>query len=209
VLRSFADPRIKIHPNERNRGHVYSFSRVLSLAANELIVMADQDDIWIPGRLERMRQALASSGNLLLSSNSAFIDAAGRPTHYDCEGVRSELSKRHVANIVSIFVGRRRYYGCAMAMHRRLNDIVLPMPAYVESHDLWIAMAANMARSNLHLEENTLLRRLHGHNASVLSRPLSAKLWSRAIFLISFFDIAVRLARNALRALRGPGITTQ
>jgi len=209
MLRQFADPRIVVYPNDRNRGHVYSFSRVLSLARNDLIVMTDQDDIWIEGRLERMKRALLDSGRLLVSSNSAFIDSTGQPTGYDCEGVRAELSARHVANIVSIFVGRRRYYGCAMAMHRRLNDLILPMPAYVESHDLWIAVAANMAGSNLHMEENTLLRRLHGHNASVLKRPLRAKLWSRVIFLLSFIDIAARIARNALRPPRATHTTTR
>ena len=202
VLRSFGDARIRVHSNERNLGHVQTFARALSEARGELLFMSDQDDIWIDGRVGRMRRALVDSGSLLLSSNSAFIDSAGQPAHYQCEGVRDELSASHVANIVGIFLGRKCYYGCAMAMRRELRDLILPMPSYVESHDLWIAIAANVARSNLHLQENTLLRRLHSHNASVLSRPLAFKLWSRAVFLLSFIHIAIRMARNAFRSAR-------
>ena len=80
-----------------------------------------------------------------------------------------------------------------MALREELRDIILPIPTYVESHDLWIAMAANMAGNNQHLERITLLRRIHGNNASVISRPFIQKLWSRVIFVRSFIEIASRM----------------
>jgi glycosyltransferase involved in cell wall biosynthesis len=195
AVRSFADPRIKIFENERNAGHVASFSRALSLARHDTLIMADQDDIWLPARVERMAQALAKPGNLVLSSNSEFMDSSGAPIEYDCEGVTSASSTDFAGNIRSIFTGRRRYYGCAMAVRREFCKVLLPIPAYVESHDLWIAMAGNMARANVHIDESTLLRRVHGNNASIVSRPLAKKLWSRVIFAVSFMDLWLRIRR--------------
>lgn len=194
VLRGYTDPRIRVHRNERNLGHVQSFGRVLSLARHDLLFMADQDDVWLPDRVRRMHAALLGPRAWVVSSNSQYMDSAGRPTAFDAEGVKAADSTRHLANILSIFTGRRRYYGCAMALRREILPAVLPMPDFVESHDLWIAMAGNAARANVHLEADTLKRRVHGSNASIVSRPLRQKLWSRVVFLQSLVVLLLRLA---------------
>jgi glycosyltransferase involved in cell wall biosynthesis len=195
MVRSFADPRIKIFENERNAGHVASFSRALSLGRNETLIMADQDDVWLPARVALMAETLAKPGNLVLSSNSDFMDSKGAPVAYDCEGVSAASSTDFAGNIWSIFTGRRRYYGCAMAVRREFCKVLLPIPDYVESHDLWIAMAGNMARANVHVDQSTLVRRVHGNNASIVSRPLAKKLWSRVIFAVSYMNLWLRIRR--------------
>ena len=193
VIASFADPRIKVFINECNRSHVYSFSRALSLAQNDIVIMSDQDDIWLPDRAILMSRALAQSHSMVLSSNSKFMYEDNAAMEYECQGVQARNSSKYVNNVISIFVGQRRYYGCAMAMKREILKIVLPIPNYVESHDLWIAMAGNIAGSNLHVDEYTLVRRVHGSNASILNRPMRKKLWSRIIFLRSLVDITIRI----------------
>jgi glycosyltransferase involved in cell wall biosynthesis len=195
VVRAFADARIKIVENGRNAGHVASFSRALSLARNDTLIMADQDDIWLPERVRLMVAALARPGMLALASNSEFMHSSGARMQYDCEGVTAASSGQHGANIWSIFTGRRRYYGCAMALRREFCKVVLPIPAYVESHDLWIAMAGNIARANVHLDQATLVRRVHGNNASIVRRPFLRKVWSRVIFTVSYLDLWLRLRR--------------
>ena len=80
-----------------------------------------------------------------------------------------------------------------MAFQKKLCEVVMPFPDYVESHDLWIAMAANMLKSNAHLEDIILKRRIHGKNASVLQRKLSEKLYSRWIFVKSYVTLFWRI----------------
>jgi glycosyltransferase involved in cell wall biosynthesis len=198
VLEEFGDARILVHRNAHNIGHVQSFARALSLARHDILFMSDQDDIWLPGRVAAMVSALDRSGARLVTGNSRFIDRDGRPAAFDCEGVSAARSARHASNILDIFAGRRNYYGCAMALRRELMPLVLPMPSFVESHDLWIAMAANVARANVHIDEETLARRVHGNNASVVSRPLALKLASRGVFLLSLFVLVNRLAFQRL-----------
>lgn len=192
LVRAIDDKRIKIFENEVNRGHVYSFGHVVGLASNDMIFMADQDDIWIDGRIELMKQALLKSNKLLVSTNSDFIDSNGNAIDFSLDGVSSEASEKHFRNIMDIFIGKTNYVGCAMAFRKELRDLILPMPSYVESHDLWIAMGANIIKSNLHLDEPTLYRRIHGENASIISRPLGPKLWSRVIFSISMIQLYYR-----------------
>ena len=200
-LEGLGDPRIRVHRNEANLGHVQSFAKAIGLARQPYILMADQDDVWIEGRARAMRDVL-TGGAALVSTNSEFIDAQGRsipPLH---TGLAADDSQHHVANILRIFAGRAFYYGCAMGLREELRDIVLPIPRYVESHDLWIAMAANAIRSNTHLECATLRRRVHGNNVSVVSRPLSKKLRSRIIFLVSLLHIGQRLLTRRARLRR-------
>jgi len=197
-LESLGDPRIRIHRNKVNLGHVQSFAKVIGLASQPYILMADQDDIWIEGRARTMRDALAR-GVALVSTNSEFIDGQGRsiaPLH---PGLAADHSQRYAGNILRIFAGRAFYYGCQMGLREELRDIVLPIPRYVESHDLWIAMAANVVGSNTHLECATLCRRVHGNNVSVVSRPLAKKLWSRIILLLSLLHIGQRLLMRGRR----------
>lgn len=195
ILETYRRPCIRVHRNTRNLGHVQSFSRALSLARRNLLVMADQDDVWLPGRLTAIHASLREQQAWVVSSNSRYVDSTLRPIHFDADRLSAADSTRHVYNIVGIFTGRRSYYGCAMALRREILPAVLPIPEFVESHDLWIAMAGNAARANLHLEEETLLRRIHGDNASVLRRPLRRKLWSRVVFLLSLVVLLARLAR--------------
>jgi hypothetical protein len=105
-----------------------------------------------------------------------------------------EWRRSYLRNIVDIFVGRTNYFGCAMAFTQEFNRQVLPIPAFVESHDLWIALAANARGSNVHLDDVTLRKRQHGNNATstVSRRALYQKLWSRVVFVQSLLAIAYR-----------------
>ncbi len=201
VLRAIGDARVTVHTNPRNLGHVQTFARAMALAKNEVIFLADQDDVWLPDRLQHMLDALDVSGALVVASNFACIDREGRPTAFPCHRLRAADSTRHLANLAGIFAGRRGYFGCAMALRRGILKVALPIPAFVESHDLWLAQIANLARANVHLESNTLTRRIHGANATDLSRPLWRKLWSRVGYGRSLLLLTWRLTR------RGAGLS--
>lgn len=201
VIRGIGDARISLHANDRNRGEVHSFSRAVSLARNDFIFLADQDDVWMPGRAELMTRKLAESGRWVVTSNLEWVDTVETPIVVPYDGVTATSSMKHLRNIADIFIGRTNYFGCAMAMRREIVPLVAPIPEFVESHDLWIALASNLARSNLHIDEATLLKRKHGKNATstVSTRSLHRKLWSRAIFALSLVVLAGRLRRVPAR----------
>ena len=194
-LRSLRDPRIRIFENEENQGVNRSFERAISLSTREYVLLADQDDEWIEGRADLLVSALEGSGSLVVSSNTEFMDREGQPIVHSDVRLSGSDSNRFAKNILAIFWGSAPYYGCAMGFRREAKGLILPFPRFIESHDLWIALASNMARSNLHVEGSTLRRRIHGANASVVRRNLPAKVWSRFVFCESIAVLLPRVLR--------------
>ncbi len=191
-IESINDSRIKIFKNDTNKGHVFTFGRAISLTKNDIIFMSDQDDIWLKDRASILINELIKSNSLLVSSNTNFINSQGEIIDHVIDGVKSKNSTKNLRNIIDIFIGKENYYGCAMAFKKELKELILPIPIYVESHDLWIATAANLVRSNTHCDEFTLSRRVHTNNASIVKRPFLLKLWSRVIFTRSVFQLKFR-----------------
>lgn len=199
VVRGLDDPRIALYINDRNRGEVYSFGRAISRARNAFIFLSDQDDLWIPDRALLMQHCLVESGASVVSSNFHWMDSDEHPIDVRYDGVRSRDSTRHFKNVLDIFLGKTNYFGCAMAFRRTFASVVVPIPSFVESHDLWIALASNLAGSNVHLDAETLRKRKHDNNATstVSHRRLSRKLRSRWIFALSVVVLLGRYLRTS------------
>jgi glycosyltransferase involved in cell wall biosynthesis len=78
VVRSFADPRIRLLRNEQNLGLTCSLNVGLREARGEFIVRQDADDLSVPQRLERQVGFLASVPKVpLLGSQARLIDGVG------------------------------------------------------------------------------------------------------------------------------------
>jgi len=177
VIEALGDSRIRVIRQESNRGYVRTFESALAAAAGDVLLLADQDDEWIPGRRP----------------------LTGRPWRlgplHGGGSLRNELR---------LLAGDAPYYGCAMAVRRDLRDTVLPFPAFLtESHDLWIATVANTSRSMSHVTEPVLRRRLHGGNASAPKpRGVLKALGSRWMLLRAWNEAAKRTRRRGGSAVR-------
>jgi glycosyltransferase involved in cell wall biosynthesis len=197
TIARIGDRRIGVHINDRNRGEVFSFDRAMMLAKNDFLFLSDQDDVWVPGRVTLMRQRLVDSGASVVASNFRWVTAAEVPIDVPYAGVAAHDSRRHFGNIVDIFLGKTNYFGCAMALRREFVPMVLPIPSFVESHDLWIALASNFVGSNVHIDDSTLLKRKHDQNvtSTVSARSLYRKLKSRIVFVTSLAVLFTRRSK--------------
>ncbi|SNV42436.1 Chondroitin polymerase [Chryseobacterium taklimakanense] len=195
IIKSFSDEKIKSFTNEKNLGHVKTFERIISLCRNELIFMCDQDDIWSSNKVEIFKKHFFEEDALLISDNSHYINKYGNRIEFKMCEISTLDSKNFSKNILDIYLGRAGYYGCGMAFRKELKDVIMPIADYVESHDLWIAMAANLLHSNLHIDERTHFRRIHGENDSLKSRKLLKKINSRIIFIKSQIELQKRISK--------------
>ena len=194
MLTGYDDSRINISRNDRNFGVNETFARAISRATGEIIFLSDQDDVWIPGRRMYMQEPFDKQGVNVVASNFQLIDKEGVQIE---GGMAADLrpgdDHRPWKNIAEIFMGSKNYYGCAMAFRTTFRGLVLPYPRKMECHDIWIAMIANLQGSVVHLEQQTLLHRVHGSNASIIKRPVHLKFLARAYLLFQLLSARRRL----------------
>lgn len=194
LIKEYNDSRIKVYINESNCGVNKSFEKAIALAKGDYIFCADQDDIWVEGRFEAFCKQLEKY--YLVSGNTVAIDGEDKKIDFYLGKLYTKDSGSYKKNIIRIFMGKAYYYGCAMAFRNELRRYILPFPNDVESHDLYIAMAANLLHSNYHMEDIVLQRRIHGNNASVVKRRLFEKINSRKIFINDYRILRERIGHH-------------
>lgn len=160
---------IVANPEGRNIGATRSFELLLNSSRADHIMFADQDDCWLPRKVElteaRMRAVEQEHPGrpALVFTSLTVVDAELHPTGqtffslygYDFPFAMS-FNNICVNNCVT---------GCTMMINRAARATVLPFGAHAPVHDWWIA--ARVARTGVLsvIEQPTLLYRTHGDNA--------------------------------------------
>lgn len=199
MIRAVGDPRVRVLESDQNAGYVRAFERALTQARGDYLLLCDQDDVWRPGRVAAMVEALADAH--VVAANLGTLGGEPRirgPYGQEDWHLRAAHSRRHRGNIVGVLIGNRPYYGSAMGLRREALTRVLPFPAFlVESHDLWIALYGNLARSITHLELRVTDRRLHTSNASTAApRAHTTVVRSRILLVRSLRELRRRVRRD-------------
>lgn len=202
LIKAYSLQNIKLFVNKKNYGHVKSFEIALSLAAHDIILLSDQDDVWIPGRLNTLIYKLGGDQSALLTSNFGLIDE-NDVCLPDPKCTLLEIdSTAYIKNYIGLFLGKRPYFGCAMILRKGLLEIALPFPVSIEGHDVWLAFCANALKSNSHLEAKTINRRLHSGNlTSINRRSIFRVALTRYRMFICTIILSYRLVHKYVRIL--------
>lgn len=194
ILSKVADPRVRVVFNQVNLGYVRNFEKALGLSTGEVVMLSDQDDVWIPGRVKKLIAAL-SDVDAAVGNCQHF---GGTPGAFQKLRVRAEYSTTYRRNLLGILVGYRLHWGSAMAVSRSLLNDALPFPRVMtESHDQWLAMVANVRRSIRYLPDDTVRHRLHDENLTPKKpRSLGKVLRARGEFLAELATAVVRTQRS-------------
>lgn len=167
-VRAVADPRVRLLTRTENRGYVRTFEEAMTQARGDVLLLADQDDVWVPGRVTAMVGALADAD--VVATNLATLGGPDRirgPYGQADWHLRAASSGHRLRNVLGVLIGNMPYYGCAMGVRRSALATVLPFPPLLtESHDLWLALYGNLDGRMRHLELRSVRRRYHADNAS-------------------------------------------
>jgi glycosyltransferase involved in cell wall biosynthesis len=164
ILKEFADKYENVHVyfNETNLGLVQNFEKAVQYAQGEYIAFADQDDIWLPEKIQRLVENIGN--NMLIYSDSAYIDADGNLMGKKLSDYRKWISGKNLYAVESdsIWVA-----GHAMMFRRELLDLALPFPVspYIGHHG-WMAYIAMLKGTISFVPEALVLYRQHGNNTA-------------------------------------------
>ena len=129
------------------------------------IFLADQDDIWMPEKVEKVMAAFEQDGVGLVVHDAIVTDGTCQEvileSFYSLKGSGAGVLKN---------IWRNTYIGCCMAFKRELLEEVLPIPNYIEMHDQWIGVINDqLKRGTKFIPDKLIKYRRHGNNASGMS----------------------------------------
>lgn len=160
-IAALADPRITIIAGQ-NLGFGQSFLTLLSLVPKDvdMVMLADQDDVWLPDKLQRAWGRLNQLGSEpgLYGSAQTFVDQNLHPLGRTPPLPRSpSMANALTENII---------VGCTAAINRAALLLLqrAGVPASVRFHDWWIYLVVSAFGVVVYDEEPTLLYRQHGAN---------------------------------------------
>lgn len=173
-------------------GVVRNFSRVLDHSSKALVVLADQDDVWLPGRLQFIRTALLSTD--LVLTNALIANEQLEPTGSTLfGGLNAGAGFWRNAR-------RNAFVGCCLGFRRSLLSIALPFPAGTPWHDWLLGLLASAGGRVVLMKTPMLLYRRHGSNASPTGEGSRNSLWQIVTLRIMIlYAVAFCLARWRLR----------
>ena len=195
IIREFNDNRIKLL-HCKTVGVVQNFQNALQSASGEYIFLSDQDDIWMPGRVEIMVEMLRTShmvmGNAVITNEDLNPDIHGY-TLFEL----TKPSKYFLKNIV-----KNTFTGCCMAFDRDLLRAALPVPSNIPMHDWWIGLMAIWIGEISFLDSPCLFYRRHNNNVSTLSMPSKNSFFYRFLMRITMLNsMFLRIAILPFRKL--------
>ncbi|HVF97018.1 MAG TPA: glycosyltransferase family 2 protein [Flavisolibacter sp.] len=137
ILQSFENhPGFHIFYQPKNIGYAQNFAFALQRATGEYIALCDQDDVWLPHKVETLLHCM--SGQWLAYSDSLLVDAAGNSMHKKLSDLRNMRSGRDTHGFFLFNV----VWGHALMIHRNLLPASLPIPDGIP-HDIWLAYKAS------------------------------------------------------------------
>lgn len=173
--RATRDARIHRIPSEGRIGVVRGVEHLLSGVPEGVVFLADQDDVWLPGKVSRCLESLAVAD--LVVHDALRVDASG-----DSMG-DTLFARRGFGGGLASNLWRNRFTGCCMAFRTSLLRQALPFPRHIPMHDQWLGLVA-LRHGNVAWLDATLMEyRVHAGNATATgggrppASPVRRLLW--------------------------------
>jgi len=151
--------------NETNHGSTKNFEKAIGLCTGEIIATCDQDDVWLPMKLERMAKVLASEPDVGLAfSDAILVDDELRDSGnslWNCYHFPPGLQAKQTPSLnPNLLLRFNVVTGACMAFRRELVPKFMPIPKEW-IHDAWIAFIASVFSQVKLIPEPLILYRRH------------------------------------------------
>jgi glycosyltransferase involved in cell wall biosynthesis len=171
ILAGFAEQAgfpVRIVPDHPRFGFADNFLHAAGACRHDLVAFADQDDVWMPNKLEIARTRMIRDDSLISLHWLTLTDEALRPNGVLQQGIQ-ENKVYAPLQLEPYMTG----WGNSMMFRRRLLNLIPPAQRPQQpgterpsSHDTWLyTLAAALGRVS-HIATPLLLYRQHGSNAA-------------------------------------------
>lgn len=156
-------------------GACRSFGRLLQASTARYVMFCDQDDVWLPHKIEITLRAMqdlearwGAEAPLVVFTDLKVVDEAlvERAASFWRLLRLDPLHCRRLNRLVLQSVAN----GCTMILNAALRERAGPIPAEAAMHDWWVTLVAAAFGRCGHVPEPTVLYRQHGANVSGAER---------------------------------------
>jgi glycosyltransferase involved in cell wall biosynthesis len=152
------DNRIKYIEGLR-KGVVRNFENAINYATGDYIFLADQDDVWLEGKVAAVMKEFNGGADVVLH-NAVITDALLNPTGKTTFEI-NRTKKGIIRNIV-----KNSYQGSCMAFRASMKKFILPFPEKIPMHDQWIGLVGEKHGEVRLINRPYILYRRHDSNVS-------------------------------------------
>ena len=193
VISSINDPRIRIFTHDATieakftiDRSTYNFANALSHARGDIIFLCDQDDYWLPEKVQTMVSLLTSSD--LVMSDCLIGDETLNTTGQ----VSSDIRPFRTGMLTNFL--KSHYLGCCMAFKREVYQKALPFPKHGVAHDLWIGLTAERYFKIGYTEQPLMIYRRHSDTVTASGKTNQTSLFFKLSY--RFYIAKAILSRN-------------
>ena len=190
--------RVSLVCCDRVGSPVYNFERVLLAARGDGIVLCDQDDVWLPGRLDMIREHLQSADLVLL--NGLVVDGGLRPLG----GSVFEFIRVRPGFLSNLW--KNSFIGCGMAFRKSSFLWAFPFPKNLPWHDWYLGLLAELTGQVVRIDTPTFLYRRHGGNFSPTGERSTNSVSMKLLFRLQILKaIFIALSRKLIKKWKVEG----
>lgn len=160
--------------NQQPLGSTKNFEKAINLCSGEIIVLSDQDDVWMPNKIEVLEKAI-NGGAGLVFSDAELVNENLTPLGYSLfdslhfnKKERLEISHNLFFNIL---MRRNIVTGAATAFAKKHVKFIVPI-SNNWIHDAWIALLISSVDKVAIINQNLFKYRQHSKN-QIGARKLS------------------------------------
>lgn len=138
LIEGIGDKRITLL-NGGFHSPIKNFENAIKHAKGDVVYLSDQDDLWLPGRVEAALKLHNDTVKpvMLVFCRPQVINENGDvvpDSHYNH---LHPTERNFCSNLL-----RNHFMGCCMSFRKELLDYVLPFPKGIMMHDSWIGLVA-------------------------------------------------------------------
>ncbi len=161
ILKEYKDNfGLKYFVNKVNLGYVKNFERAISLCSGEFIALSDQDDIFLPRKIETLVNEIKDYD--VIHSDAYLINDIGNIFSKSF----SEYSKKIIKPKSEIdLILNGCVTGCTCMMKSSFAKEITPFPDNLYVHDKWIGFVAFKNSSLKYIDKSLIKYRQHSLNS--------------------------------------------
>lgn len=157
-----------ISDNQKGLGPSGNFSRLMTYATANYIMFCDQDDIWLPHKIEKtlnkmleLEEINGENIPILIHSDLKIVDEDLKVLNESMSQAQKLCSNKNEFNKLLI---QNNITGCTMMINKSLKEIAGSVPKEAIMHDWWLGLVASSVGIIGYIDQALILYRQHGRN---------------------------------------------